>query len=418
MKRVNPVNQSSDSEFRRPYESRLDRPDRLKLPEFKRNERLKHVLMAGQFDRELIEYLCNLADALRTLHRTKEGADFLGSLLTHKRAMLYFTQASTRTYLSFVAACQILGLRWAEVRDPQVSSEAKGESPFDSIRMFSSYFDLIIMRTREPRLAECCSYMMNDLEAESRRHVPVVNAGSGADEHPTQALLDIYTIRRAFEFRKTTDSADRNRLSELRRKHPGLKRGIDGKTYGFVGDLARGRTVRSLVQLLALHEHVRFVFVSADHALLRMNREALAALTEAGAQVREVESFESPIDGRPAIEGLDALYVTRIQREHDKPGESDPYAGVELDQYRLSLDLVQRLPEHAIVLHPFPRDSRANELPPEVDGDSRAYYFRQARNGMWIRAALIAYLFDVDARIMTRMQRELTGRHDYNESVL
>src|SRR5262249_56785893 len=112
-----------------------------------------------------------------------------------------------------------------EIRDPNVSSEAKGESPLDSIRMFSSYFDVIIMRAKYPDFAEACAYLMNDLdhaqdEYSGLRGVPIVNGGSGADEHPTQALLDIYTIQRLFSFESKRDSSRRSRLGELRRKDP------------------------------------------------------------------------------------------------------------------------------------------------------------------------------------------------------
>ena len=134
-------------------------------------------------------------------------------LLHHKRAMLYFTQPSTRTFLSFMAACQILGITCNEVRDPTTSSETKGETRFDSIRMFSSYFDLIIMRSKLARLAETCAYLMNDLESSGNRSVPIVNAGSGADEHPTQALLDIYTLQRTFQFSHPRDSPEIGRAS-------------------------------------------------------------------------------------------------------------------------------------------------------------------------------------------------------------
>ena len=129
------------------YESRLNRPIKMKLPEFQRNERLKHVISSEQFDIGLLEHLSNVATMIKNITGAKEGHDYLSSLLSHKRAMLYFTQASTRTFLSFMAACQILGLKCNEIRDPSVSSEYKGESAFDSVRMFSSYFDIIIMRS-------------------------------------------------------------------------------------------------------------------------------------------------------------------------------------------------------------------------------------------------------------------------------
>ena len=135
--------------------------------------------------------------------------------------MLYFTQPSTRTFLSFSAAAQMLGIACNEVRDASVSSEAKGESPFDSIRMFSSYFDIVIMRSVVPNFAESCAYLMNDLDLMDHRSAPIVNAGSGADEHPTQALLDVYTIKRTFQFKHPKDSSRWNRFDdELRAQIP------------------------------------------------------------------------------------------------------------------------------------------------------------------------------------------------------
>ena len=149
---------------------------------------------------------------IRQISKSRDGQDFLINLLPHKRAMLYFTQPSTRTFLSFMAACQILGMTCNEVRDSSTSSEAKGETRFDSIRMFSSYFDVIIMRSKLAQLAESCAYLMNDLEETGNRSVPIVNAGSGADEHPTQALLDIYTLQRTFQFTDPKDSPALNNL--------------------------------------------------------------------------------------------------------------------------------------------------------------------------------------------------------------
>ena len=163
--------------------------------------------------------------------------------------MLYFTQPSTRTFLSFMAACQILGITCNDVRDPSVSSEVKKESPMDSIRMFSSYFDLIIMRSNVSKFAECCAYQMNDLAQNSMRSVPIINGGAGSDEHPTQALLDMYTIERTFQF-DHKENSPRSRYMEMRRKYSDLTLGPDNKTYAFCGDLGRGRTVRSLATVL------------------------------------------------------------------------------------------------------------------------------------------------------------------------
>ena len=227
----------------------------------------------------MLEELAGIADMIRMLSKSRAGQDFLINLLPHKRAMLYFTQPSTRTFLSFMAACQILGITCNEVRDPSTSSETKGETRFDSIRMFSSYFDVIIMRSPIARLAESCAYLMNDLESSGSRSVPIVNAGSGADEHPTQALLDIYTLQRSFQFDSPKDSPAANRFDELRERkgYAGLTKGLAHKTYGFCGDIGRGRTVRSLAMLLALYENVRLVFVAPDHPKLAMRRRPARA---------------------------------------------------------------------------------------------------------------------------------------------
>ncbi len=385
------------------YESRLTRPVAQKAAEFTTKAstasgRLRHVIFSGQFTPELLDALAATADNIRLLSKTRSGQDFLIDLAPHKRAMLYFTQPSTRTFLSFMAACQILGITCNEVRDPSTSSETKGETRFDSIRMFSSYFDLIIMRSPIARLAECCAYLMNDLEAAGSRSVPIINAGSGADEHPTQALLDIYTLQRTFNFENPKDSPGACLLEELRSKQgfEGLERGLANKTYGFCGDICRGRTVRSLAMLLAAYPGVRLVFITPDHPRLRMRDDLRERLRERGVSVVELDSFEAPIDGRPAIEQLDALYMTRVQKEHNEPGDAESLAAIDLNQYRLTPALVTRMRRYAPILHPFPRDQHFGEIPHEIDTDPRAMYFRQARNGMWIRAALLAHVLDLN----------------------
>lgn len=398
------------------YESRIERPVRMKIPEFERNERPRHVIFSGQFSVNMLEDLAGTADKIRILSKMREGQDFLIRLLHHKRAMLYFTQPSTRTFLSFMAACQILGITCNEVRDPTTSSETKGETRFDSIRMFSSYFDLIIMRTKLARLAETCAYLMNDLEASGNRSVPIINAGSGADEHPTQALLDVYTLQRSFQFTNPHDSPMANRFSELRQCYPGLTKGLPHKIYGFCGDIGRGRTVRSLASLLANYEGVTLVFVAPSDPALALRDDLRKRLADRGVRFVEADSFEEKIGGVPIIEAIDALYMTRIQKEHNNPEAEARIAALDLSKYKLTKELVARMKSYAPILHPFPRDQHFGEIPPEIDNDPRAVYFRQARNGMWIRAALLASIFGVDHQISRYFHNEYNERHDYNEA--
>ena len=390
------------------YQSRIDRPIPAKLPEFSCDERLRHVIFSRQFSVDMLEDLAGTADKIRALSKARMGQDFLINLLHHKRAMLYFTQPSTRTFLSFMAACQILGITCNEVRDASTSSETKGETRFDSIRMFSSYFDLIIMRSPVARLAEACAYLMNDLSTSGSRSVPIVNAGSGADQHPTQALLDVYTLQRSFQFASPNDSPRGTRYDEIRREHPALTRGLSHKVYGFCGDIGRGRTVRSLAELLAGYEGVSLAFVAPEHPTLSLGVDLRQRLVARGVRIFEVDSLEAPIDGRPLIEQVDALYMTRIQKEHNVATDEATFAAIDFERYKLNRGLVARMKSYAPILHPFPRDQHFGEIPPEIDADPRAMYFRQARNGMWIRAALLAHLFNVDHQI-SRFYHEQYG---------
>jgi aspartate carbamoyltransferase len=387
------------------YERRLDRPTRIKLPEFQHNGRLKHVLFADQFDRAMLENFNTLANVVHELSRGHKGQLFLHDLLRAKRAMLYFSQASTRTFLSFTAACQLLGMSIAEIRDPSVSSEYKGESPFDSMRMFSSYSDLVIMRTPHAGFAEACAYLMNDLDRFNERNVPIVNGGSGSDEHPTQALLDVYTIQRCFEFASERDSSRWTQFDEYRKSYPDLKRGLDSKVFGFCGDIKRGRTVHSLASLLANFSDVTMYFVSPPDDNLRLPATMRESLLARGVKVFEADTLADIIDK------VDLLYMTRIQWEHDQGGAKSAGPVAVNADFILTPDLADRMKTYAPILHPFPRNA---EIPPEVDANPRAMYFHEARNGMWMRAALIAYLFDVDGPILAHHREAFSGYHDYN----
>lgn len=330
-----------------------------KGPYFLRNGRPYHTLIAQQFDHPMLERLCDLATKTRRIGKTKGGIHFLQDLLSEKRAMLYFTQPSTRTFLSFYAACQIIGISPAEVRNKSTSSEIKGESPEDSVRTFSSYFDLIIMRHEAGGFAERIAWLLSN----SDRPVPVLNAGSGKDQHPTQALLDIYTLQRSFE--------DRG--------------GIDEKKIAFVGDLARGRTVRSLANLLMLYSGVRMYFIAPKS--LQVGDDIITNLEKAGIP------FEIHSDIEKIIPEVDAIYMTRIQDEWDSSKESQL---IDTSWYHFEAKHLEILKPDAVLLHPLPR---RKEIAKEVDSDPRAVYWRQVRNGMWMRAALMLYTFDRDAEI-------------------
>ena len=318
---------------------------------------LFHVLEAAPFSRPILENLCELTTSVRAVAKTRQGAAGLKDLLAHKRAMLYFTQASTRTFLSFHNACSILGMRTSEIRDPSTSSEVKGESVEDSIRTFSSYVDVIIMRSWQKGLAERAARLMNTIP----RPIPIVNAGSGPDQHPTQALLDIYTLDRSF--------AERG--------------GIDGKTIGMMGDLKRGRTVRSLCYLMKNYRDVKLVFIAPE--AFKMEADIKDFLRGQSIEFMETDDLQS------VLPVLDGIYLTRIQAEYDTSGESK---SVDLAKFSITPSELEHLKSDAIIMHPLPRGP---ELHPEVDHDPRAMYWRQERNGMWMRVALLISILGVES---------------------
>jgi len=375
------------------FAPQINRRTPAKVQDFQRQGRLKHIIFGQQLTPLLLEKLCRSADTIRRMAKDPNGNAQLRNLLADKRAMLYFTQPSTRTFLSFMAACQILGITCNEVRDPKTSSEVKRESRTDSIRMFSSYFDVIIMRSQIEKFAEVCAYMMNELEEQEQRSVPIINAGAGSDEHPTQALLDMYTIYRSFDFENLSVNVS-SELNQLKRSYPDLVSGPQRKTYLFCGDISRGRTVRSLATVLSQYPDVRMFFVSPDHETLRLDPQLNAFLQDSGVEVHQFDSLDETINGNPILSETDCFYMTRIQREHNTPEVEAELSQLDLSAFRLSLDRVNQLKSFAAILHPFPRDEVVGEIPPEVDRDPRAMYFRQARNGMWARAALLVHLFD------------------------
>lgn len=320
---------------------------------------LFHVIDPRTFERALLTELCELATRVRRIAKVPAGALFLKSLLPAQQAMLYFTQPSTRTFLSFNSACHILGMSTNEIRDPSTSSEVKGESFEDSIRTFSSYVDVIIMRTREPGRAALAAKLMDSIP----RPIPVINAGSGSDQHPTQALLDIYTLDRSFTERG----------------------GIDGKVIGMMGDLKRGRTVRSLSYLMRNYSNVKLVFIAPRR--FAMEGDVKNYLAEKGIPFHETEHLHE------ALPELDALYVTRMQSEWDVDGES---RSVDLSGFSIGPRELQLMKPDGIIMHPLPRGPEIDRL---VDADPRAMYWRQERNGMWMRVAVLAKIFKLADRL-------------------
>ena len=338
------------------YKLKLDK----KLTYFEKDGRIFDCLFAQQFTLELLNDVFEIANKIRKISKSEEGLDYMRTLLSHKRAMLYFVQPSTRTFISFQSACYILGLQVSEIRSTSTSSEVKGETPEDTIRTFSSYADLIIMRHFEEGMAEKSAWMLN----KTKRPISIINGGSGKDQHPTQALLDMYTLHQSF-------------LD---------KGGIKGKTIVMVGDLKRGRTVRSLTYLLKHYKGVKIIFVSPEY--LRIGDDIKQFLKKQKMYFRETSDLEK------VLPEADAVYMTRIQDEYDVSGESQD---IDYSKFHLEKKHLKLMKKTAIIMHPLPR---RQEIDVAIDDDPRAKYWRQERNGMWVRTALIAYIMGIKDKIL------------------
>jgi aspartate carbamoyltransferase catalytic subunit len=331
-----------------------------KLNFFEKDGKLFDILFSQQLTPKIISCLFDVANKIRKLSKSKGGLDWLHSLLSHKRAMLYFVQPSTRTFVSFQSACYILGLQVSEIRSTSTSSELKGESPEDTIRTFSSYADLIIMRHFEEGMAEKSAWMLK----KTKRPISVINGGSGKDQHPTQALLDLYTLDLSFKNRG----------------------GIDNKHIVMVGDLKRGRTVRSLTYLLKHYKNVKLTYVSPEY--LKIDNDIKSFLKKQKMPYTESSNLEK------ALKTADAIYMTRIQDEYDINNESE---SIDYSKFHLKKEHLKIMKKDAIIMHPLPR---RQEIDIAIDEDPRAKYWRQERNGMWVRTALIAYLFGIEDIIL------------------
>jgi aspartate carbamoyltransferase catalytic subunit len=293
------------------------------------------VISVDQFDREKLAYIFERAEEMREMVEVAGGCD----LLLGKVLACLFYEPSTRTSSSFIAAMARLGGRIIPItQGVQFSSVSKGESLADTIRTLEQYADVIVLRHPMEGAAKIAS------EAAS---VPVINAGDGVGEHPTQALLDLFTIK-----------------EELGR--------IDGLKISMVGDLRYGRTVHSLTR----QYDVSLRYVSPE--ILRLPMKLMNNLIDHGIKVRETH------DVADIIRTADVLYVTRVQKERFSNPEQ--YEEVK-NCYVITPEIMQMAKKDMIVMHPLPR---VGEIPESVDGDPRAAYFRQVQNGMYVRMALLA----------------------------
>ena len=316
-----------------------------------------HILSIDQFDRSDIEKLFSVADKLEPyaskekITRVLEGA-ILGNM---------FFEPSTRTRISFGASFNLLGGNVREITEVGSSSLAKGESLADTAQVLSGYSDIIVMR--HPEIDSVQKF------AEASR-VPVINAGDGSNEHPSQALLDLYTIQ------KELSQNDKS---------------IDGLRIALVGDLKFGRAVHSLCKILSLYNDVKMNLISPEE--LKLPIELVESISAKGVTITETENLE---DG---ISEVDIIYVTRVQEERFKNKQ-------DADKYRGLLSLNQSIytancEPNTVIMHPLPRDSRsdANELDSDLYENPNLAIFRQADNGIVIRMAIFTLVLDIEEKI-------------------
>jgi len=297
---------------------------------------LQHVIESQQFSRSILEDLFARADEIK-----REPHHFIGRLAGQVMAALFY-EPSTRTRLSFEAAMLRLGGETLGTDNArEFSSAAKGETLEDTIQIVGGYADVIVLRHNEEGAAK---------RAAAVASVPIINAGDGPGQHPTQALLDLYTVR-----------------NELGR--------IDGVRVAMVGDLANGRTVRSLTYLLSKFKDIKVWFVAPPQVAMR--EDLKAHLDEHRVPWIETEDLNA------VLPEADVVYMTRIQKERFTDPEA--YNAVK-GAYRIDKDAMALMRKYAILMHPLPR---VDEISPEVDADPRSAYFRQARNGLHVRMALL-----------------------------
>jgi aspartate carbamoyltransferase catalytic subunit len=293
-----------------------------------------HILSVTQFDRSDVERIFEVADSMKPYaHRDRMTKVLDGAILGNM-----FFEPSTRTRVSFGCAFNLLGGEVRETTDIKASSLTKGESLYDTGRVMSGYSDIIVMR--HPQAGS-----VTEFSRASR--VPVLNAGDGPNEHPSQALLDLYTIKKELKSRK---------------------QGIDKMHIAMIGDLKHGRTVHSLSQLISLYKNVRFTLISPKE--LGMPEDIVEELKQRGHEVMETEDMEQ------GLVGNDIVYLTRIQEERFASQlEADIYRG----RFRLNQAIYTRYCQpNTVIMHPLPRDSRqeASELDNDLNQHPSLAIFR------------------------------------------
>ena len=316
-----------------------------------------HILSVKQFERSDVERVFDVADSMVPYARRERITKVLeGAILGNM-----FFEPSTRTRVSFGCAFNLLGGQVRETADVKTSSISKGESLYDTARVLSGYSDMIVMR--HPQMGSVSEF------AKASR-VPVVNGGDGPNEHPSQALLDLYTIK------KELLSNDRQ---------------IDGMNIAMIGDLKHGRTVHSLSQLLLLYDNITFTLISPQE--LKMPAEIVSELTAGGHKGIETEDMEA------GLNDTDTIYLTRIQEERFSTKlEANIYRG----RFRLNQSIYTRYCQpNTVIMHPLPRDSReeANELDSDLNQHPSLAIFRQTDNGVVVRMALFALVLDVANKV-------------------
>jgi aspartate carbamoyltransferase len=299
----------------------------------------QHILSSQSFNPSSIELILETALCMENAVKDKNVPPLLNQFIF---ATLFF-EPSTRTRLSFETAILRLGAQVVSVEHGLSTSTSKGESLEDMAKIVSQYVDMMIVR--HPK-----EFSVQNMSKSSL--VPVINAGDGSNEHPTQALLDIYTIFREGKLK------------------PGM-------TLGFLGDLRYGRTVHSLVHLLK-HYAVNLVFISPKP--ISMPDHIIESLDKIGVSFKQTDCIET------IIKTLDVLYVTRIQEERFE--DKALYQKIS-NNYKLSLDLVRKSKDSLSILHPLPRVSEMDEL---IDQSPKAVYFKQAQNGLFVRMALLSLI--------------------------